>query len=268
MSGTPKYIGVVNVTPDSFSDGGDRLAPHAASEALEKHLSDGADMVDIGADSTRPGSLCIGPEEEWQRLSLIIPEAVKFGAISVDTHHLETAQRALDLGVHCINDVSGGSAKLFELAKKYNAKVIAMYSQSRIPHTFLKQRPENLIESIELFFQDTIRQASEVGFNREDLLLDPGMGGFISNESADSFFLLRSLPQLEKFSPLVLGVSRKGFLRLISSIEPQKRDLLSAVITAISIRGFGALESMYIRAHAVPVNREIISASQGKSLLF
>ena len=104
-----QLVGILNITPDSFSDGGQFFAPAAAIKQAKKLFNDGAALVDIGAESTRPGASAVSPQEEWKRLETVLPELVRLfpGKISLDTHHSETAEKALQLGDVIINDVTG-----------------------------------------------------------------------------------------------------------------------------------------------------------------
>jgi dihydropteroate synthase len=215
MAAELKLVGVVNLTPDSFSDGGQCSTTEAVVTKVASLFEQGASLVDIGADSTRPQSVCVGADEEWQRLEATLFALPSLATISVDTHHILTARRAVQLGVKYINDVSGGSQELFELAADTQSSVIVMYSRCPEPHNFQFEESSNLLDEIRVFFDKKLELAAQVGLPHAQLILDPGMGAFISKDPYTSGLLLDAIDTFSSYQHLFLGISRKGFLRTL-----------------------------------------------------
>lgn len=249
----PHLMGILNVTPDSFSDGGLYTDPSKALDHAFSLVSAGANSIDIGGDSTRPGSECVGPETEWERIKDLIPAVAKKTVVSVDTHFASTAEKAFKAGAQIINDISGGSdPDMFRIVAKASGKIVVMYSRCSAPHHFDLRQPQDLLIAIKDFFNERIQIAEKAGVHRSQILFDPGMGGFLSAEPKDSFELLCSLDALSGFTPLLLGISRKGFLKEISSSIPEERDPVSSYIAAHTAYRFPELaQTMIIRTHNV-----------------
>lgn len=257
---TPKVFAVLNLTPDSFSDGGKFNSPAKALDRIKQHINEGADVIDIGADSTRPGSTCVGPELEWQRLSDVLPEAIRLKDVSIDTHHSETAKKAIALGVKYINDVySGYDPRMFGLVADSNVKIILTYTRCRMPHVFEKVAYSDLISEIKKFFESKIQKAFKAGIKREQIILDPGMGAFISDEKNDSFNLIENFAKLYDLNfPLMFSASRKGFLRAANEGSPVERDQASAELFREICERLEYRGPQYVRAHNVARHRQIL----------
>lgn len=224
----PKIMGIINVTPDSFSDGGVNFwYKDAISNALQL-IDDGADIIDIGGESTRPGSKSISLEEELNRVIPVIKEIKRLRPntkISIDTVKYEVAKQALDLGVEIINDISGLSfePRLIDLAKEYNAGLILMHIKGKPRTMQLNPTYDDLIGEIANFLQEKVNIAKNKNVN--DVWVDVGIG--FGKTVEDNINLLRNL---EKFNNLgakqVLGISRKSFIGKLHNIERAKdRDL-------------------------------------------
>lgn len=238
-----RVMGIVNVTPDSFSDGGVYFSPENAIKRAFEIQKLGADIIDIGAQSTRPGFVKISAEEEMDRLYPVF-EKLKNQInipISVDTFYPEVAKTALELGVSIINDVSGFSEEMFKVASKSNCGIIIMHSGKDI--------------NIKKFFQKKISEAYKFGISKERICLDPGIG-FSEDRTQDR----RMINNLDKFkikgTAMLIGISRK---RVISEFLENKDNVskLPCTIAANTIaidRG-----ANIIRVHDV---KEAIFASK------
>ena len=215
-------MGILNVTPDSFSDGGHFYSPGDAPDRAIEHalgmLDEGADIVDIGGESTRPGANPLAPEEEQARILPVIealvrqrPEAV----LSVDTFHAATARRAIEAGVEIINDVSGHQwdPAMAETCAAAGCGVVLMHTRGR-PQEWRSQPPLDADEVVPLVLdglKECLRSALAAGIVRERIVLDPGFG--FGKRLDENYPLLAGLDELRQFNmPVLAGVSRKSFL--------------------------------------------------------
>jgi dihydropteroate synthase len=228
----PLVMGIVNVTPDSFSDGG----RHATSEAAVTHglelVRQGADILDIGGESTRPGATPVSLEEELQRVVPVVEALAKQTSVplSIDTSKAEVARAVLAKGAGIINDVTAlrGDPKMAEVVRAGNAGLILMHMQGT-PAT-MQQNPtyENVIEEIGRFFEERLQAARAVGIDRERVALDPGIG--FGKTSAHNLEILARLEEFQRFGrPVCLGVSRKGFVGRLLKNRPVERRLAGSL---------------------------------------
>ena len=254
----PEFVGVLNVTPDSFSDGGKFCDPADALQHAKKLLADGASLVEVGGDSTRPGSICVGPELEWQRISGVVAALRREGLpFSVDTHSALVAARAISEGAVAINDVSGGlNQELVRTLVGTQAKFVIMYSRCPAPHEFGPPPAGDLIGNIIRFLRGSADNAMSLGLSPAQIVLDPGMGGFISENPADSFQLLERFGELKELGfPLMLAASRKGFLKTEGEKSVAERDMASAKLAkSVWLANQRALPA-FVRAHNVAEHR-------------
>ncbi len=242
-------MGIVNVTPDSFSDGGDHFSVEDAVEcalALEK---DGADMVDIGAQSTRPGHIPVSDEEEWQRLEPVLT-ALKGRLsvpVSVDTYYPLVAEKALKSGVDIINDVSGVISKeMAEIVKKERAGWIIMHNGPGTP------------EDIKAFFEKSVDECEELGIDKEQLCLDMGIG--FGKDYDENMTLLTNICEYKMAGyPLLLGTSRKRVIGQGSNQENPKERVYGN-IAADTAAVFGGVD--IIRVHDVKNEKQGILMAQ------
>ncbi|MCB0329998.1 MAG: dihydropteroate synthase [Bdellovibrionales bacterium] len=269
-----ELVGVLNVTPDSFSDGGLFVDPEKALAHVHLLVNEGASMIDIGGDSTRPGSQCVGPIEEWRRIEPVLESCRQVAPFAVDTHHSEVAHLALRAGATMINDVMAGfDPEMFSvIADSSNAKYVMMYSRSKHPHDFSRQSVSSLadgdiLERIKSFFYEKIELALTAGVSESQLVLDPGMGGFISSDPEDSWRVIRNFRELLSFRlPLYLGASRKGFLKLPLEADPKERDVLSAYIgrlvaASVAREPVNFEPKLYIRVHSIATQKAFLDSS-------
>ncbi len=236
-------MGVVNVTPDSFSDGGRFLDPAPALAQGRRLIEDGADILDVGAESTRPGSHEVSAEEEWARLSPILPALTQLGVpVSIDTMKAEIARRALDLGAAVVNDVWGlqRDPDMAPLVAARGAGLVIMHNRHAAD-------PEiDILADIEAFFAHSLQIAGGAGIRRERIVLDPGIG--FGKTPEQSVQVLARLPRLNSFGlPLLIGLSRKRFIAAISPSEPQQRLGGSLAANLIAARAGASI----LRVHDV-----------------
>lgn len=211
-------MGILNVTPDSFSDGGRFLDAPAAVAQARQMVAEGADIIDVGAESTRPGSARVGPDEQIRRIEPILPELTKLDAIvSIDTTIAEVAEVALDAGAQIINDVSAGrdDAKMFGLAASRNAALILMHMLGR-PKT-MQENPQydDVAKEVRDFLAGRIKAATDAGVKRNRIIIDPGIG--FGKDLEHNLALLNNIGVLAELgAPVLVGPSRKRFIGEIS----------------------------------------------------
>ena len=210
-------MGVVNVTPDSFSDGGRfHDAPAAISHAF-RLAEEGADILDIGGESTAPNSRAVSAEEECARVLPVVEACAGRGLfVSVDTYKAETAGRALDAGAAMVNDVTAlrGDGALPDVLAASDCGVVLMYSKDPTARTTAAERAyRDVVAEIAAFLRERMDVAVARGVRRERIILDPGMGAFVSTDPAPSLEILRRLAEFHALGrPVLVGPSRKGFI--------------------------------------------------------
>jgi dihydropteroate synthase len=227
-------MGVLNVTPDSFSDGGLYLQPQQAVKHAEEMLVEGADIVDVGGQSSRPGARPVPEDVERQRVIPVVQEIVKrYGAlVSVDTYRASIATAALDAGAVLINDISAMrfDAHMAPLLAKRRAAVVLMHMQGT-PHT-MQQAPtyRHVIDDIYRFFAERLHEAMHHGIARQRIILDPGFG--FGKTVQQNLELLHGLKDFQSFGqPLLVGTSRKSFLGHL--LQREVWDRLEGTLTSV-----------------------------------
>src|SRR5450432_707319 len=208
-------MGVLNVTPDSFSDGGNFFSQEKAVQHALQMERDGADLIDIGAESTRPGSAGISAEEEWSRLApvLFALRARLKIPISVDTRKSEIAAKAVESGAEIINDVSGlkHDRRVAEVAARLRVPLVLMHMRG-VPQT-MQQKPfaRDVLKDVAGDLRESLTIAHKAGLKNSQIILDPGIG--FGKSYAQNYELLAHMPELAKLGfPLLVGTSRKGFI--------------------------------------------------------
>ena len=214
-------MGILNITPDSFSDGGKYLSPDMAMAHAAQMIEYGADIIDIGAESTRPGATPISADEEFNRLKKILPAIKKLGVpISIDTYKPEVAEIVLKRGANIINDVHGlEDSRMIDVAKKFNAPVIAMHSEKCSDNS-------DIISDVKKFFRRTLENCAAKNFDTTKIIFDPGIGfGKTPEEDLKIMHRLDELKTLDgKEITLTVGVSRKNFIGWVTGFPVDKRD--------------------------------------------
>lgn len=229
----PVLMGILNVTPDSFSDGGDFLDPAAARAQADRLARDGADIIDIGAESTRPGSRRVPAPEQIRRLRDVLPAAVASGAVvSIDTTLADVAEFALDAGAAVINDVSAGrdDAGLFALAARRACPIILMHMLGQPADMQADPRYGDVVAEVRAFLAQRADAAVAAGVNRGRIIVDPGIG--FGKRIEHNLALLAATGELASLGmPLLVGPSRKWFLGQLTG-EKDPKDRLAGTIAA------------------------------------
>ncbi|MDH6268013.1 dihydropteroate synthase [Rhizobium sp. SG_E_25_P2] len=245
-------MAVINVTPDSFSDGGRNLAVESAVANARQAVEDGAGIIDIGGESTRPGAAPVSALEEQARILPVIAELARStdAILSVDTYRADTARLAIMAGAHIINDIEGlqKDPDMAAAAVDTGAGVVAMHTGRG------REKLADPIEDQRLFFDATLEIAQAAGLDRERLVLDPGFG-FNKETPADNLALMSRFDELIALGyPLLAGTSRKRFLGALTDRAPAERDVATAATSAL-LRISGAA---IFRVHNVAFNRDAL----------
>ncbi|SHK07214.1 dihydropteroate synthase [Tepidibacter formicigenes] len=219
--GERTYImGILNVTPDSFSDGGEFTSVDIAINRAKEMIKEGADIIDVGGESTRPGSREVSEEEELKRVLPVVKRLIKEidVPISVDTYKSSVADNVLSIGVPIINDVWGlqRDKNMANVIAKHNAYVVIMHNQMGTEYK------EDIIKSIKTFFKESIKIAKEAGIKDEKIILDPGIG--FGKTPEQNMHVMRRLLELNELGyPVLLGTSRKSMIGKILNLPPKER---------------------------------------------
>ena len=240
----PAVMGVLNVTPDSFSDGGRFTAPERALAQARKMVAEGADIIDIGAESTRPyGSEPIGAEEELNRLREVLPEVVALGIpVSIDSMKSSVVAWALDQGARIANDVWGlqRDPEMAGLVAARRVPVIIMHNRDRADPAI------DIMKDVADFFARSLETAAKAGISPDNIVLDPGIG--FGKTPEQSMTALARLGEFQNFGlPLLVGASRKRFISSVTPSEPHQR--LGGSIAAHLVAAKGG--ARIIRTHDV-----------------
>ena len=245
-----KILGILNITSDSFSDGGKYLESSAALTHANNLLADGADIIDIGGASSHPDAARVSPEIEIARLAGVVPALHDLGAsLSIDSFSTPVQRWALGQGVDYLNDIHGfADESLYPELARSKAKLIVMHmvQQAGIA-TRTEVAPEQIMERILSFFDTRLLALTAAGIARERLILDPGMGFFLSTNPETSLTVLGRLPELAKAFglPLLISVSRKSFLKGLA--RPGQEPAAAGLAAEMFALAQGA---SYIRTHA------------------
>ncbi|MCB0288754.1 MAG: dihydropteroate synthase [Calditrichaeota bacterium] len=257
-------MGILNITPDSFSDGGRYLDAGRAVVQAEAMLAAGADIIDIGGESTRPGAAPLDAAAEWERVAPVLRRLARKGRglISIDTSKSEVAERALGEGAHIINDITAlrGDARLAKVAAAHHAPLVLMHMQGT-PRT-MQQKPgyENLLEEVLTLLAERCRFAREQGVS--DLIVDPGIG--FGKRLEDNYELLRRLGELRVLGyPLLLGASRKSFIGNLLEVPVDQRLYGSLAAALIGV----ARGAHMLRVHDVAQTRQVLEVFRGMETL-
>jgi dihydropteroate synthase len=241
----PLIMGILNVTPDSFSDGGQFNETQAALQQAQKMIEDGADIIDIGAESTRPygGAKPVTLEEELARLKDVLPTVVQMGTpVSIDTIKPEVALWALSLGVGIVNDVWGlqRDPNMARVVAEAGVPVIVMHNRYKAEASI------SIMSDINAFFSHSIDLAEKAGILRESIVLDPGIG--FGKTPEQSMEAIAKLENLKRFNlPILVGASRKRFIDTVSPSLPLERIGGSLAAHLLAVRNGAAI----IRTHDV-----------------
>ena len=246
----PRVMGIVNVTPDSFSDGGQHATTVAALRHAERLVKEGADILDIGGESTRPGAPLVSLEEEWARIAAVLEGALQLGVpISVDTHKAEVMRRALNLGVDIVNDVRALCAPqaLEVVAAHRSCGVCLMHMQGNSPADMQQSTHyTDVVEQVRDFLKARMNAVHQAGIAPERVTLDPGIG--FGKAPEHNLELMRRQPELLSLGrPLLLGWSRKSTLGHLTG-RPVSERLAASLAAGLASLQHGAA---ILRVHDV-----------------
>jgi dihydropteroate synthase len=254
-------MGILNVTPDSFSDGGRYLDPVRAVERLRVMAEEGADLVDVGGESTRPGSDPVPPDEQWRRIGPVLDLARRGGPsclLSVDTTDGEVARRALDLGVSVVNDVSCLEAdpRLASLAARTGAGLVLMHRQGDPKTMQTEPRYDDLLGEVRGGLAKGIAAAVAAGVDRGQIVVDPGIGfGKLLEHNLDLLLHADALEPLGR--PVLVGASRKSFLKLLLDLPVAERLEGSLAAHVAAVLGGAHI----VRTHDVLATRRAVGVA-------
>ena len=253
---TPKVMGVLNVTPDSFSDGGKYNKISSAKKHLDYLFKSGANVVDIGGESTRPGSQPISSNVEWKRLKNILKKFNKKKIISLDTRKSEIMERGIKLGVNLINDVSGLNYdnNSVNILKRYKVPFVLQHSQGN-PDTMQKNpKYQNVLLDIYDFFEEKIKFFRKIGIKHNNIILDPGIG--FGKNLKHNMTIIKNISIYHSLGlPILLGISKKKYIKELSG----ENDSMSRVGGTVSASIFVMMQGVQmIRVHDVnEINQSI-----------
>ena len=248
---TPIVMGILNITPDSFSDGGLYLDADAAVEHALAMVDAGAAIVDVGGESTRPGSDAVDPAEEWERIGAVIAALAERGlCVSVDTRHAEVASRALAAGASIVNDVSGfRDPAMAQVAAKSGCGCVVMHMAGE-PKT-MQDNPvyDDVVAEVRDYLRDAAAALEEAGVDRSRICIDPGPG--FGKTPKQTIELMRNLHELVHLGyPVMVAASRKSYVGYAYGVEePHERDVASAAEALLACE----LGASVVRTHNVPL---------------
>ena len=236
-------MGVLNVTPDSFSDGGAHVDPDVAAKRARTMIAQGAAIIDVGGESTRPGAAPVTPDEEWERVGPVL-ERLEDVPVSIDTRHAVTAERAIDAGAVLINDVSGGAdPAMIPLVRERGVGLCLMHMRGEPGSMQDAPHYDDVVAEIESYLLERAAAADGIA----PLLLDPGIG--FGKTLEHNLALLRALPRLAAHGrPILVGISRKRFLGdLTGRATADRHDATTAAVVRCVLGG-----ARVLRVHDVP----------------
>jgi dihydropteroate synthase len=259
----PSIVGILNATPDSFSDGGNFLDPETAAEHAAAMLDAGAAIVDVGGESTRPGSDPVSQEEEVGRVVPVVeriiaarPEAV----VSIDTYRSGTAAAALDAGARLVNDVSAlrGDPRMVTVVAEAGCPVVLMHMQGE-PKTMQKEPSyRDVVGEVREFLAQRAEHAVAAGVSPENIIVDPGIG--FGKQLEHNLTLLRNLEEIVDLGfPVLVGASRKTFIGKITGVQEASERVFGTVATTVLAYERGAT---LFRVHDVRANRDALAVAE------
>jgi dihydropteroate synthase len=257
----PLVVAILNITPDSFYDGGQLTSTTSVVTRARACVQQGADILELGAESTGPGSENVAHEEELARLLpalRAVREALPRVPIAIDTYKSDVAAQALDLGATLINDVTAGrgDAEMFSVIAKHHAWYAMMYSKDATARTTKQDRQyDDVVAYIHAFLSERVESALRAGIDPLQMIVDPGLGHFVSADPRYSFQILDSLKRFTDLGPVLVSPSRKSFLAGPENLPPSERlpATLAATLLAAS---HGA---SFIRTHDVGATKQALS---------
>lgn len=255
-------MGILNLTPDSFFNGGRYNTLDKALKRVEELIEEGADIVDVGGESTRPGSKRVGVEEEKRRVLPVIEKIRKeFPSLplSLDTYKAEVAKEGLERGVEMINDISGlhFDPGLKEVISKYDAYVVIMHIKGTPQTMQLNPSYKDLMGEIISYLKEGIKLAQEAGISEDKIIIDPGIG--FGKTWFHNLLILKRLPELKLLGkPILVGTSRKSFLGKVLGLKPEERLEGSLASSALAVFQGADL----VRVHDVKKTRRAVDLAR------
>jgi dihydropteroate synthase len=254
---TPLVMGIVNVTPDSFSDGGEFLAVDKAIEHARRLAEEGADIIDIGGESTRPGSDPVPADEEMNRVLPVVEALVPETRIpiSIDTRKPEVARAALEAGCHIVNDVSAcADGTMAEVIAAFDVPVVIMHMRGDPKTMQVNPRYEDVVSEVKEFLRERAERLIAAGVKEDRIIIDPGIG--FGKRFRDNLELIKNIAQIRSLGyPVLVGASRKRFLGEVLDAEVDERLYGSLAVAAHCY--FAGVD--IIRVHDVRATREILA---------
>lgn len=253
-----KIMGILNVTPDSFSDGGEFTTTEKATEQAIKMIADGADVIDIGGESTRPGAAPVSAEEEKKRIVPVLHKLrqVSQCPVSIDTTKALVAGAAIDFGATMVNDISAGrfDSEMLPLVARSKVQICLMHMQGT-PRTMQENpRYKNVVGEVKEFLQSRIEACLKAGIEKEKIVVDPGIG--FGKNVEDNLALLRNLDQLQELECSVLiGTSRKSFIGALTGATVENRLPGSLAGIAVAVQKGASI----VRVHDVAETKQFLS---------
>jgi dihydropteroate synthase len=256
----PSVMGIVNVTPDSFSDGGVNFRPEAAVTTARRMVDEGAAIVDVGGESTRPGAAPVSLDEELRRVVPVL-EAITDLPVSIDTAKAEVASRALELGAELVNDVTALRAdeRMAETVARADAYVCLMHMQGEPRTMQLEPRYDDVVSDVAAFLDERLRVAVDAGIREDRICIDPGIG--FGKTVEHNFELVRRLDEICALGrPVVIGFSRKSSLgKVLGDPQATTGPLSASIAAAVAAYERGAT---ILRVHDVREHVEALTAAR------
>jgi len=260
----PRVMGIVNLTPDSFSDGGQHASAAAGIAHCHRLVEQGADILDLGAESSRPGAATLSDEEEWDRLAPVLTEAVKLGLpISVDTCKPEIMRRALAAGADIINDIHAleRPGALAAVAAKSGICLMHMRGEPQTMQGLADY--EDVTAEVTRYLDARLQAAQAAGIARERVVLDPGYG--FAKNTAHNLALLRRQPELLALGrPLLAGLSRKRMLGDLTGRAPNERMAASIAAALLAVQSGASLVRVHDVAETVDALKVWMAVSENR----
>ena len=260
--GKTSIMGVINLTPDSFSDGGDLNSSKEVLDQVNQFLSNGVDIIDIGAQSTRPGAEEVGSKIEIKRLIpylKIIRSEYPEILISIDTFNADVAQEALLNGANWINDVTGGrrDKEILDVVSKFNCPYVITHSRGNSQNMNELSKYENVVNDVMCSLKTLIKNALEKNISKKNIIVDPGIG--FSKDLNQNLEILKNLDKFKNLNlPILIGASRKRFIgEILNEINPKERDIGTLAISCLCSH----FNIDIVRVHNVKMNYQILKVA-------
>ena len=255
-------MGVINLTPDSFSDGGDLNSAKKVLDQVSQFLNNGGDIIDLGAQSTRPGAEEVGPSVEIKRLIpylKLIKSKYPETLISIDTFNSDVAYEALLNGANWINDVTGGrrDKEILEVVSKFNCPFVITHSRGNSQNMNELSVYENVLSEVKFSLETLIKDALKKNISKKNIIVDPGIG--FSKDINHNLEILRNMDVLKKLNfPILIGASRKRFIgEILNEINPKERDIGTLAISCLCSQ----FNIDIVRVHNVKLNYQILKVA-------